>query len=113
MSDLIETLAGGGVTLIVSSLQSKSLNKDVAAYNAAGASNTSQYDALNSRRAALGALDTVTLVLGGVGVAAIVVSAVVLATGDNPNKYKTETQLKVGALELGVGLSGLWVHGAF
>ena len=92
------SLAGGVATLVVSMTQAKSLNKDVTAYNAAGATSPTQYASLNSRRQAIGTLDIVTLVLGGVGVAAIATGVAVLVTSDNPNKYNTS--VKVGALEL-------------
>ena len=110
----VASVVGGVATLVVSMAQAKQLNKDVTAYNAAGATSPSQFASLNSRRQAIGTLDVVTLVLGGVGVAAIASGVAVLVTSDNPNKYNTS--VKVGALELhdvGLGPLGLTLSGSF
>lgn len=87
----VSAAAFGGAAALwaVAAGRAESLNSDVAAYNANAVRTNVEAGALTSRRSDIGRLNSYSIGLGGVGLAALVAGAVLLATGDNPDRYGT------------------------
>lgn len=93
-------LIGGGVLYKVAGSKQTELKKDIESYGNQTVRSTSQADDLKKRRSSLATLDMLTLLAGGVGVAAIATGVVLWVTGDSPRRVESRSFISETTLDL-------------
>lgn len=87
-------LVTAGVLFAKGSGDASDLRDDINAYNASGLRDSATARALDNRSSSIGTLDTVTLITGTVGVAALATGIVLFVTGDDPSRYDIKTSVQ-------------------
>lgn len=92
----IAALGGGAALYFVGRQKADELNRDVAAYNANDVRPSTIQDDLDKREKTVATIDVLTIVAAGVGVAAITTGIVLIARGDDPDRYEIVPSVRVG-----------------
>ncbi len=92
----VAALGGGAALYFIGRQKADDLNRDVAAYNANDVRPASIQDDLDKRERSVATIDVLTIVAAGVGVAAITTGIVLIARGDDPDRYEIVPSVRVG-----------------
>jgi len=104
-------VVSGGLYLKTRS-DAQALKKDITAYGQTAVRTTAAADDLKERRSALGKQDTLTVAVGGVGVAALATGLVLYLTGGDRESRSARTHVDAGGLTTSAVDVGFWFGGS-